>query len=68
MAYVRSFYLKIWECGMSWLWLLTQEQEENCLSVASLVLECTGNDEYLFKNVLTDDEMWIYIYDPKNKQ
>jgi len=58
MAYVTPFYLKIWECGMSWLWLLIQEQEGNCLSVASLMLDCAGNNEYFLKNVITHDEMW----------
>jgi hypothetical protein len=38
------------------------------LSVALAQLECEEtDDENLFKNAITDEEIWAYHYEPKSK-
>lgn len=49
-------------------WLLTVKQKEHHVSVASDFLKCAGAGDNFFKNIVTCNETWIWIYDPETKQ
>jgi hypothetical protein len=46
------------------LWLLTEEQKENCFSVVSYVLDCAETNENFWNSIITGDETWVYSYNP----
>jgi len=48
--------------------LLTEDQKNNCLNVCYDLREQAGNDPQILSNVVTGDETWCYVYDPKKKQ
>ena len=49
------------------LWLLLQEQKENCAIVASDLIQTTDNEPDYFKKVITRDELWVYGYNLETK-
>jgi hypothetical protein len=49
------------------LWQLTQEQKQNCLLVASDLLECSETND-IFLNNITCNKTWICSYNSKTKQ
>jgi hypothetical protein len=49
------------------LWLLSQKQKEFCAEVAQDLLETSNNNPHFIKHVITEDESWVYSYDPETK-
>jgi histone-lysine N-methyltransferase SETMAR len=47
--------------------LLTEEQKQNRVTVSQELLDRSNNDEKFLKNVITDDETWVYGYDVERK-
>ena len=47
--------------------LLSDEQKENRKQIATDLLECSKSDDFFFKSIITDDETWVYGYDPETK-
>jgi len=47
--------------------LLTDAQKENHVTVSQELLDRSNADENFLKNVITDDETWVYSYDGKTK-
>ena len=48
--------------------ILTAEQKEWRLSVATNMLQEAGSDENLMVQIITGDETWVYGYDPEMKR
>lgn len=49
-------------------WLLTVKQKEHHVSVAYDFLKCAGAGDTFFKNIVTCNETWIWLYDPETEQ
>ena len=47
--------------------LLTEEQIQNRVSVSQELLDRSNTDENFLKNVITDDETWVYGYNVETK-
>jgi hypothetical protein len=47
--------------------LLLPEQQQLHLEVLQDMLECTNRDPEFLKTVITDNESWVYGYDPGTK-
>ena len=48
--------------------LLTTEQKDLRSEIAQKNLETVSDDGNVLKKVITDDESWVYDYDPETKQ
>jgi len=48
--------------------LLTDDQCEQCQTIARDLFERSCEDVQFLKNIVTDDESWVYGYDPETKQ
>jgi len=48
--------------------ILTTEQKELCLSVATNMLQEAESDENFMGQIITGHEMWVYRYDPETKR
>jgi len=48
--------------------LLTDDQHEQCQTIARDLLELSCEDVQFLKNTVTGDESWVYGYDPETKQ
>ena len=47
--------------------LLTDDQEENHVEISqALLANARGNEKFL-KNIITEDEMFVYVYDVETK-
>jgi len=47
--------------------LLTDDQKENCVEIIQeLLANANGNEKFL-KNIITEDETWVYGYDVETK-
>ena len=47
--------------------LLTDAQKENRVTVSQKLFDRSNADENFLKNVITDDETWVYGYDVETK-
>jgi hypothetical protein len=47
--------------------LLTEEQNENHITVSQELFDCSTVDENFLKNVKTGDDTWVYGYDVETK-
>ena len=48
--------------------LLTDDQREQCQTIASDLMERSCEDVQFLKNIVTGDESWVYGYNPGTKQ
>ena len=48
--------------------LLTEEQKAQRLNACRDILQQIEADEKLLENVITEDESWVFQYDPETKQ
>ena len=47
--------------------LLTMEQKQLHLEITQDMLDCAESDSNFLNTVITDDESWVYGYDPETK-
>jgi hypothetical protein len=47
--------------------LLTDDQKENRFEISEELLANANGNEYFFKNIITGDETWVYVYDVETK-
>ena len=47
--------------------LLTEEQKELQKEICKDMLDCTNHDSEFMKTIITDNETWVYGYDPETK-
>jgi hypothetical protein len=47
--------------------LLTDDQREQRRTIAGDLLERSSENVQFLKNIVTDDESWVYGYDPETK-
>jgi len=48
--------------------VLTDDQHEQCQTIARDLFERSCEDVQFLKNTVTGDEFWVYGYDPETKQ
>jgi histone-lysine N-methyltransferase SETMAR len=48
--------------------LLSSDQKEHCVAVCSALKVQAENDPNFISTIITDDESWVYRYDPEMKQ
>ena len=48
--------------------LLSEDQKQQRVTVCQDIIECLKDDPDLLRRVITDDESWIFEYDPKTKR
>jgi len=55
-------------CAKFELCLLTDDQSELRQTITHDLFEHSCEDMQFLKNIVTDDESWVYGYDPETKQ
>ena len=47
--------------------MLTDDQKENHFEICQEVLANANGNENVLNNIITGDEMWVYVYDVESK-
>jgi len=48
--------------------ILTADQRQRRVNVCTELRQLASDDENFLSRVITDDESWVYVYDPETKQ